>query len=340
MNDTARALDITAISSPVNLGAIGSSLRRQFERANQELLLVLSLFLIALVFNYVMASQRMVLAFYSLPTVLSAYLYGRRHATLTALASTLLVVLIQLLNPQLFAESLSAASQGEEWFQVGVWGCTLVVTGYFMGTLHEHKNAQLKELGDTYGGILIILRNFISKDEYTENHCYRASVYAARIAAEMGLRPARIEDVRAAALLLDIGKLEISREILHKAARLTADEFTEVQGHVAKGVSALEPLGGTLRRVLPIILAHHDKVDGSGHHPTKGDQIPLEARIIAVADVFDSLSSDRPYRKAMPPQEVLNVLESGSGTHFDPKVVDAFLAIFHRGEMEVPSVQL
>ncbi len=340
MHDMTRALDIPAVRSPVNLGAIGASLRQQFERANQELLLVLSLFLIALVFNYLMASQRMVLAFYTLPTVLSAYLYGRRHATLTALASTLLVVLIQLLNPQLFATSLSAASLGEEWFEVGVWGCTLVLTGYFMGTLHEHKNAQLKELGDTYSGILMILRHFISNDKYTENHCYRVSVYAAKIAAEMGLRPFRIEDVRAAALLHDIGKLDVSREILYKAARLTADEFTEVQGHVAKGISMLEPVGGTLRRVLPIILAHHDKFDGSGYRAEKGDQIPLEARIISVADVFDALSSDRPYRKAMLPQEVLDVLESGTGTQFDPTVVEAFLAIVRRGEMEVPSVQV
>ena len=186
----------------------------------------------------------------------------------------------------------------------------------------------------------MILRHFISKDKYTGNHYYRVSVYAAKIAAEMGLGPARIEDVRAAALLHDIGKLDISREILHKAARLTDDEFREVQGHVAKGISMLEPVGGTLRRVLPIILAHHDKVDGSGYYPQKGDQIPLEARIIAVADVYDSLSSDRPYRKAMAPQEVLNILKTDTGTHFDPTVVDAFLSVFRRGEMEVSSVQL
>ena len=146
MNDTARALDIPAISFPANLGALGTSLRRQIEQTNQELWLVLSLFLIALAFNYLMASQRMVMVFYTLPTVFSAYLYGRRHATLTALASTLLVVLIQLVNPQPFTESLSAAGLGEEWFEVGVWGGTLMVTGYFMGTLHQHRNAQLKEL--------------------------------------------------------------------------------------------------------------------------------------------------------------------------------------------------
>ena len=102
----------------------------------------------------------------------------------------------------------------------------------------------------------------------------------------------------------------------------------------------LEPVGGTLNRILPIILAHHDKYDGSGYNPLKGEEIPIEARIIAVADVYDSLSSDRPYRKAMPPHEVLNILESDSGTHFDPTVVDAFLTAFRQGEMEVSAIQV
>ena len=283
----------------------------------------------------------MVLGFYTLPTVLSAYLYGRRHATLTALFSILLVILIQWFNPQMSTESLSAASQGNEWLEAGVWGGTLVLTGYFMGTLlYEHRNAQIKELAESYDGILVILRHFISKDKYTENHCYRVSVYAAKLAARLDLSPARIEDTRAAALLHDIGKLDISRQILHKAARLTDKEFTEMKGHVEKGVNMLEPVGGTLRRVLPIILGHHDKFDGSGYHAQQGEGIPLEARIISVADVFDSLSSDRPYRKAMPPHEVINILKTDSGTHFDPMVVDAFLTGFSLGEMEVSEVQV
>ena len=282
----------------------------------------------------------MVLGFCTLPTVLSAYLYGRRHATLTALFSILLVILIQWFNPQMFTEILSAASQGNEWLEVGVWGGTLVLTGYFMGTLYEHRNAQIKELAESYDGILVILRHFISKDKYTENHCYRMSVYPAKLAARLGLSPARIEDTRAATLLHDIGKLDISRQILHKAARLTDKEFTEMKGHVEKGVNMLEPAEGAADRVLPIILGHHDKFDGSGYHAQQGEDIPLEARIISVADVFDSLSSDRPYRKAMPPHEVINILKTDSGTHFDPMVVDAFLTGFSLGQMEVSEVQV
>ncbi len=100
----------------------------------------------------------------------------------------------------------------------------------------------------------------------------------------------------------------------------------------------LQPVGGSLRRVIPIILAHHDKFDGSGYHPTRGEEIPLEARIISVADVYDSLTSDRPYRKAITPFEAKEIIVKGSGTEFDPKVVNAFLTAFRKGEMELPEV--
>ena len=317
-----------------------TSLRRQLESVNKELWLILSLFAIAGVVNFIVTGQRMVLAFYTLPTVASAYMYGRRHATLTAVASVLLVVILTRFNPTLLADAPSMIP-GEQWVDITVWGGTLIVTGYLMGTLYEHKDAQVKELRETYHGILMILRHFVSKDKYTENHSYRSyrvSVYATTIAVAMNMNADRIEDIRSAALLHDIGKLDISRNILYKAARLTEAEFKEMQQHVEKGVEMLEPVGGSLRRILPIILSHHDKFDGSGYHPTHGEMIPIEARVISVADVFDSLTSDRPYRKAMSPYEVREILTKGSGTEFDPKVVDAFLSAFQRGEMEVPAL--
>src|SRR5690242_1985258 len=121
-----------------------------------------------------------------------------------------------------------------------------------MGTLYEHKNAQLQQLRETYNGVLMLLRHFISKDEYTEHHSYRVSVYATRIAAHLRLSPDRIEDVRAAGMLHDIGKLDISRDLLYKAAQFTSEEYAEMQRHVDKGVAMLETVGGSLRRVIPI----------------------------------------------------------------------------------------
>ena len=311
----------------------------RLEEVNKELWVVLSLFSIGLLLNYAIASQRMILAFYALPTIISAYFYGRRHATLTALASVLMVVLLMLFTGPTSREPISMAAL-DRWVDVTVWGGTLIITGYLMGTLYEHKTEQLRELRETYHGVLMILRHFISKDSYTENHCHRVSVYAVRIAGALGLDQERIEDIRAAALLHDIGKLDISRELLYKAARLTREEYEEIQKHVSKGIAMLEPVGGSLRRVIPIILSHHDRFDGSGYHPTRGEEIPLESRIIAVADVYDSLTSDRPYRKAMSPFEARDIILKGSETEFDPQVVSAFQSAFRRGELEIWSVPL
>ena len=111
-----------------------------------------------------------------------------------------------------------------------------------------------------------------------------------------------------------------------------------MKSHVNKGVTMLEPVGGSLRRVLPIILSHHDKYDGSGYNATAGEKIPLESRIISVADAYDSMTSDRPYRKAMSSFDAKDVLVKSSGADFDPVVVEAFADAFRRGEMELPQL--
>jgi putative nucleotidyltransferase with HDIG domain len=319
----------------VQQGSVTVNVVKQFEKVNRELWVVFSMFIIAAVMNFVVSGQRMVLAFYTLPTVFSAYHYGRRHATLTAFASVLLVVLLVWANPIIVQNA--TRFQGEQWLDIVVWGGILLVTGYTMGSLYEHKDKQVHELRETYLGILMILRQFISNDKYTENHSYRVSVYATKIAAQLNLDQERIEDIRAAALLHDIGKLDVSRQILYKAARLTESEVVQMQEHVSRGAAILEPVGGSLRRVLPIILSHHDKFDGSGYTPSQGENIPIEARVIMVADVFDSLTSDRPYRKAMAPHEARETIMQGSGKEFDPKVVDAFVTAYRKGELEIPA---
>ena len=317
---------------------LGQRLRQQLAEVNRELWLVLSLLVLAAFLNFAVQGERTVLGFYTLPTVFSAYVYGRRHAVLTAFASAFLVGLITYFNPPIFAESHIRLPIDGKWFDLTVWAGILVVTAYAMGTLYEHRARHIRELRDTYHGVLMILQHFISKDKYTQNHSYRVSVYATKIAQCMGFPSERVEDIRAAALLHDIGKLDVSREILYKAARLTREEYEKMQQHVAIGVDLLSPVGGSLRRVLPIILSHHDKFDGSGYNPTKGEDIPLEARILSVADVYDSLTSDRPYRKAMSPFDAKEIITKGSGSDFDPRVVDAFVGAFNRGHMEVPEV--
>jgi putative nucleotidyltransferase with HDIG domain len=308
---------------------------------NKELWLILSLMVLAGIMNYLITAQSMILGFYTLPTLFSAYFYGRRHATLTAFASVFLVGLMAHTNTALFTQAPTTTLFLEgHWYDITCWAGILVITAYAMGTLYERSEARVKELRQTYHGVLHILRQFISKDKYTENHSYRTSIYASKIAAYLGFSPSRIEDIRAAALLHDIGKLDISRQLLYKAARLSQEEYEGVKQHVNKGADMLEPIGGPLGRIIPIILAHHDKYDGSGYHASSGEEIPMEARVISVADVYDSLTSDRPYRKAMSPFDAKEIIVKGSGTDFDPTLVRAFLEAFSKGEMEVPEVVL
>ena len=313
------------------------TLLKNLADVNRELWLLLSLFGIAALTNFLVSSHSVMLNFYVLPTIFSAYFYGRRHAVSTALASILLIVLLAYFNSSLFSAAAFAV-EGERWFSVIAWGGSLVLTAVAMGTLYEKDKTKLRELRQTYHGVLMILRQFTAKDQYTQNHSYRVAIFATRIAGEMGFSEERIEDVRAAALLHDIGKLDISREILYKAARLTEEEYTEMRQHVSKGVGFLEPVGGSLRRVLPIILFHHEHYDGSGYQEKSGEDIPLEARILAVADAYDAIVSDRPYRKGSAPFEAKEIIEKRSGIDFDPQVVKAFLAAFRKRNLEVPEL--
>jgi putative nucleotidyltransferase with HDIG domain len=257
---------------------------------------------------------------------------------MTALLSFSLVVSLTHFNPGLFAFHGGQTLADSKWFDITLWGATLMVTAYAMGTLYDRNQAKLRELRQTYHGVLLILRQFISKDKYTQNHSYRVSIYAAKIASALRFNEERIEDVRAAALLHDIGKLDISRDLLYKAARLTSEETEQVKTHIEKGGEILHSVGGALHRILPIVLAHHDNFDGSGHHPTRGEDIPLEARIISVADAYDALTSDRPYRKATSPFEAKEIIMKSAGSQFDPVVVRAFNTAFNAGEMEVPEL--
>lgn len=309
-------------------------------RVNKELLLILSIVLFAAVINFFVAGQKLVLSFYDLPTLFAAYYFGRARAVQTAVASALIVCWLNIMNPVALASGNHAEISRHlmAWSDIAVWSGFLLITAYAMGTLYEKREKSLSELRETYYGVLQILSGVISNDKYTQNHSYRVSVYAARIASEMRLSDERVEDIRAAALLHDIGKLDVSRQILYKAAKLSDEEIVEMQTHVQKGVDTLKPVGGTLRRVLPIILSHHDKYDGTGHNPLKGEEIPLESRIITVADVYDSLVSDRPYRKAMSPFEARDIIAKGAGKDFDPRVVAAFETSFRNGMMEVPEV--
>ena len=305
---------------------------------SKELWLIFSIVASAGIFSYFIGGQRLILTYYNIPTFFAAYYFGRRRAVEAALGSILFVTWVDMMNPAILGRQSMEMNGLLSWSDLTILAGLLLVFAYAAGTLHEKAQRRLNELKQTYTGLLQILSQIISNDEFTQNHSYRVSVYATQIAGEMGFNEDRIEDIRAAALLHDIGKLETSRDVLYKAAKLTNDEMSEIKTHVQKGVDLLSPVAGSLRRILPIILAHHDKFDGSGYHSTKGEEIPVEARILSVADVYDSLISDRPYRKGLSPFEARDIIVKGKGSDFDPQVIRAFEAAFQKQRLEVPEV--
>lgn len=294
--------------------------------------LVLSLFVISAALNAAIAPHHVILALYMFPAVFAAFYGGRRYALFTAAATVVLIGAMTHVKHAVFAPAIGST---QTRIDALIWAAMLMLTAYALGVVAEQKERYVRELRDTYRGVLLVLSHFISRDSYTQNHSYRVSVYATQIASCLDLPEDDIEDVRAAALLHDIGKLEISRDLLHKAAKLSDQEYKDMMQHVEHAANVLSPVGGSLRRVIPIVLAHHDKFDGTGPHHLRGEQIPIGARVISVADVYDALISDRPYRKAMAPFEVRKVIEQGSGTEFDPNVVEAFVTAFREGRLEI-----
>jgi putative nucleotidyltransferase with HDIG domain len=165
------------------------------------------------------------------------------------------------------------------------------------------------------------------KDKATALHLRRMSRYTAVIAEELGLSPADVDLVSTAALLHDIGKIGVPDSILMKSGQLTADEMHAMQEHTTLGSRILANATAPLLRVSEIIaLTHHEKWDGTGYpRGLRQDEIPLEGRIVAVADVFDALTSERCYKDAFPLDQAVQTIEADSGRHFDPRVVRAFL---------------
>ncbi len=163
-----------------------------------------------------------------------------------------------------------------------------------------------------------------TQDQYTIGHSRRVARNAALVASGMGLSDEEVATVRAAATVHDIGKLDVPREILNKPGKLTPDEFEVVKHHAADGAALVACLGDA--ELTTIVRHHHERMDGTGYPDgLAGDEIPIGARILAVADTFDAIVSPRPYRAAATHKRAIDVLHAESGTHFDPDVVKAFL---------------
>jgi putative nucleotidyltransferase with HDIG domain len=278
-----------------------------------------------------------VLGFYALPTVVVAFLRGRHRAIAATAASTLLMGFIAQVAPDIW-RGQPMGTDNLRLVDMITWGLTLLLVTYTLGTLRDRWDHQRAELREVREGVLAILGQFLDEDRDLGRHSHRVALHAVTIARQMNLPREQVDLVETAARLHDLGKLDTSRSVLEKAAALSCEEREHVQDHARRGMEMLQPVAASLGRVLPVIMAHHDRYDGGGYRPVHADEIPLEARIIAVADVYDALVSDRPYRRAMAPFEARQTIERGTGTEFDPEVVAAFQRAYDLGLLEVPEM--
>ena len=169
------------------------------------------------------------------------------------------------------------------------------------------------------------------KDPYILGHQERTSRLAATVAKELGLPPDRVRNITTAGLLHDLGKVSVGEGILNKPGKLSESEFTKMKEHPALGATMIVSGGEALQPLAPIVRHHHERFDGSGYPDGLArENIPLEARILSVADAFDAMTHERAYRKALSTEEALGEIERGVGTRFDREVVDAFLGVVRR----------
>jgi len=200
--------------------------------------------------------------------------------------------------------------------------------------LEDRVQERTKELAEAYESMLEgFARALELRDKETEGHSRRVTENTLKMAVRMGLKEDFIEDIRSGAILHDIGKISIPDEILHKKGKLTPEERKVIEQHPDTAYKLLSRIP-FLNRSLEIPYCHHEKWDGTGYpRGLKGKDIPLSARIFAVADVWDALSNDRPYNTAWPREKIVEYFKEQSGKHFDPVITSLFLSMVEKGEI-------
>jgi hypothetical protein len=257
--------------------------------------------------------------FFYLPVIAAAVLWGPRlGVTAGALAGVL-------------AEPVPRALLGEFGDIDAGWvvrAGALMLVGWVCGSLTRSLLRRVEDL-ETLNRetIFAFVRAIDARDPYTARHSEKVAAYAVELAQALGLSPAACERIRLAGLLHDVGKLALERSVLHKAGPLSDDEWREVRRH--PGLSA-HILGGVAHfaAFLPAARHHHERHDGRGYPDgLAGTEIPLDARVLAVADAYDAMTSNRSYRAAVPHAEAMRCLKAGAGSQFDPVCVAAFATL-------------
>lgn len=196
-------------------------------------------------------------------------------------------------------------------------------------------NAQyVRKLDQAYQDTLIVLANAIElRDHYTVGHNWRVAKYSVEIARELGWSPEKLKEVEMACVLHDVGKVAVDDAVLRKPDKLTEEEYAQMKIHPERGAALLQDVEA-LHPLIPYCLYHHERVDGKGYpYGLKGEEIPIEGRLVGVADCWDALTSNRPYRKGMDSERAIKIIEEGRGTQFDVMCADAFIKCYREGRI-------
>jgi hypothetical protein len=283
-----------------------------FAKVNKELWLLLSIFVLAALASNFVASQQVVLGLYMLPTLFSAYFYGRRHAVMTAMASICLVVLVTYLHPipARFLNVTPMASQ--RWFDLAAWGGILMITGYTMGTLYERVSHHVDDLRGSYEGMTALLQQLISNGKLGQNSWL--ALCATKIAETMSLPFDRLEDIRAAAMLEDMEKNGVSSDLFMKAAGLDGVSSEEIAQRIGQGKGAKS---STLTRAIAILLAYHDAKDGRST-----GALSVEVQVLMLANLYETGSQGT----RLSPSQIIEKITTQK--RFDGSVVEGFKHAF------------
>jgi hypothetical protein len=287
----------------------------------RESVLLLSLFAIAATVQFFAQSLPMALCFYFLPTLYSAYFFGRRHSTLTAFSCIFLVGLLDYLNNSMPGHRVITLP-GERIFNFAIWAGMLAIVGYVMGTLYERKEAMTSDIRESFSGLLLVLQHLMANEKLGIGDNQRVVQAATRMAETMGLGSDRIENVRSAVLLRDLSKIGLTNDILYKAADMSREEVVASFRKPLKSDARTQAVGNSLRRVIPIIVAQQI-VQEQG---ARSVNVPIEAHILAVADAYQKLISGAS-GKALSPQQAEQEIVAGSGQKYHSGVVDALTKI-------------
>jgi putative nucleotidyltransferase with HDIG domain len=181
----------------------------------------------------------------------------------------------------------------------------------------------------------VLTRAIEARDPYTRGHSARVTALAEEVARRLGWSVEQLTALRIGGPLHDIGKLAVSDDVLRKEGRLDPEELDQIREHPTIGARILLRMAA-LREAIPYVLYHHERWDGNGYPSGKsGEEIPVEARVLAVADAFDAMTSDRPYRRALSRTQALAEVERCAGTQFDPEIARVFLEVFAEAELPV-----